>query len=158
MDEGSTPSSSTKKKSAFIQVLFLYCSMPPSKKFNTIFHRFLHLIIYFIKPKQLLITGILVLTGLTESMSQAGPEFTPETPSFKHYQIHLQQPAYLIEYLRYEKSGEPVKGFLSPDGLKIFLEDYVKGERVSYRVLHQETEAEESTRSPCYIDPVIPPL
>lgn len=78
--------------------------------------------------------------------------FVPD--QFRQYQFQLAEPVQSIEKLRYEKSDEPIKGLLSPDGKRVIMENYKKGQRVKLDVIYSNGRKEEISKSPCYIDPV----
>ncbi|MBL7924415.1 MAG: hypothetical protein JNL88_09460 [Bacteroidia bacterium] len=78
--------------------------------------------------------------------------FVPD--QLRQYQFQLEEPAESIENLRYEKSGEPIKGQLSPDGKKVVMDNYKKGQRVKFGVVYSNGKTEELSKSPCFIDPV----
>lgn len=69
------------------------------------------------------------------------------------YQFHLEKPAKSIEGLQYEKTGEPIKGNLSPDGSRVIMDNYKKGSRVKFKANYGDGTSEEVIKSPCYIDP-----
>ncbi|MEP7264206.1 MAG: hypothetical protein ABI772_06905 [Bacteroidota bacterium] len=72
----------------------------------------------------------------------------------KQYQFNLDKPALQIDDLKYEQSGDPIKGGLTRDGGRVIMDNYKKGQRVKARVTYADGTSEEITRSPCYIDPV----
>jgi hypothetical protein len=78
--------------------------------------------------------------------------FMPE--QFRQYQFQLDEPVKSIDELRYEQSGEKIKGSLSPDGLKVIMENYKKGQRVKLKVVHADGKVEEVSKSPCFIHAV----
>ena len=78
--------------------------------------------------------------------------FVPST--VKQYQFQLEKPAMQIENLRYDESGEPIRGRLSTDGTRIIMDNYKKGMRVKYEVIYADGTREELKKSSCYIDPV----
>lgn len=73
----------------------------------------------------------------------------------KQYQFHLDKPVKSIEELRYEKTGEPIKGNLSPDGTRVVMDNYHKGSRVKMKVTYVDGTTEEIIKSSCFIDPVL---
>lgn len=79
--------------------------------------------------------------------------FVPD--QLRQYQFQLEEPVEKIENLRYEKSGEPIKGTLSPDGKRVVMDNYKKGQRVKMNVTYSDGRREEVAKSPCFIDPVI---
>ena len=72
----------------------------------------------------------------------------------KQYQLHLDKPVKSIEWLKYENSGEPIKGNLAPDKIRVILDNYKKGSRVKLKVTYEDGTVEEVVRSSCFIDPV----
>ncbi|MFN0187771.1 MAG: hypothetical protein ACKVQV_03640 [Bacteroidia bacterium] len=78
--------------------------------------------------------------------------FMPE--QFRQYQFQLDEPVKSIDELRYEQSGEKIKGSLSPDGLRVVMENYKKGQRVKLKVEHADGKVEEVSKSPCFIHAV----
>ena len=78
--------------------------------------------------------------------------FLPD--QLRQYQFQLEEPVEKIENLRYEKSGEPIKGTLSPDGKRVVMDHYKKGQRVKLNVQYPDGRVEEVSKSPCFIDPV----
>ncbi|MBK7683589.1 MAG: hypothetical protein IPJ26_14475 [Bacteroidetes bacterium] len=78
--------------------------------------------------------------------------FMPD--QFRQYQFQLDEPVKSIDELRYEQSGEKIKGTLSPDGLRVVMENYKKGQRVKLKVEHADGKVEEVSKSPCFIHSV----
>ncbi|CAN5609140.1 hypothetical protein BH11BAC2_BH11BAC2_19610 [soil metagenome] len=78
--------------------------------------------------------------------------FTPD--AFRQYQFQLEKPAHSIDSLRYDKTGEPIKGILSPDGSRVIMDNYKKGSRVRLKANYTNGISEEVIKSPCFIDPV----
>ena len=78
--------------------------------------------------------------------------FVPD--QLRQFQFQLEQEVEKIEDLRYDKSGEPIKGTLSPDRKRVVMDNYKKGQRVKFTVTYPDGRTEELTKSPCYIDPV----
>ncbi len=72
----------------------------------------------------------------------------------KQYQFHFDKPVRSIEGLQYEKTGEPIKGNLSPDGIRVVMDNYHKGSRIKAKVTYEDGTTEDITRSPCVIDPL----
>ena len=72
----------------------------------------------------------------------------------KQYQFHLDKPAKSIDELRYEKTDEPIKGNLSPDGTRVVMDNYKKGSRVKLKATYEDGTTEEVIKSPCFIDPM----
>ncbi len=72
----------------------------------------------------------------------------------KQYQFNLEKPAKSIDDLQYEKTGEPIKGNLSPDKKRVVMDNYLKGSRVKAKVTYEDGTTEEISRSPCVIDPL----
>ena len=104
--------------------------------------------------KRLLVL-LLIFTGLQGLNAQSLKSDSMFVPGgVKQYQFNLDKPAESIEELQYEKSGEPIKGNLSPDGSSVVIDNYKKGLRVKLKVLYADGSSEDVTRSPCFIDPV----
>lgn len=78
--------------------------------------------------------------------------FMPD--QFRQYQFQLDEPVKSIDELRYEQSGEKIKGTLSPDGLRVIMENYKKGQRVKLNVEHADGRIEAVSKSPCFIHAV----
>lgn len=72
----------------------------------------------------------------------------------RQYQFHLEEPVERIENLRYDQSGEPIKGTLSPDGKRVVLDHYKKGQRIRFNAVFPDGRTEELGKSPCFIDPI----
>ena len=72
----------------------------------------------------------------------------------RQYQFHLEEPLERIENLRYDQSGEPLKGTLSPDGKRVVLDNYKKGQRIRFNAVFPDGRTEEVGKSPCFIDPI----
>lgn len=78
--------------------------------------------------------------------------FMPD--QFRQYQFQLEEPVESIENLHYEQSGEKIKGTLSPDGMRVVMENYKKGQRVKVKVAYANGKVEEVSKSPCFIHAV----
>ena len=74
--------------------------------------------------------------------------------ALKQYQFNLEKPAVDIQNLRYEESGEPIRGKLSTDGKRVLMDNYKKGQRVKFEAIYSDGTKEEVKKSSCYIDPV----
>ena len=72
----------------------------------------------------------------------------------KQYQFHLDKPVKSVDDLQYEKTGEPIKGNLAPDKIRVVMDNYHKGSRIKAKVTYEDGTTEEITRSPCVIDPL----
>jgi hypothetical protein len=72
----------------------------------------------------------------------------------KQYQFNLDKPAIQVDDIRYEQSGDPIKGGLTRDGGRVIMDNYKKGQRVKAKVTYADGTTEEISRSPCFIDPV----
>ena len=72
----------------------------------------------------------------------------------RQYQFQLDKPVKSIEHLQYEKSGEPIKGYLSPDGSRIIMDNYKKGQKVKVDLIHLDGKIETFLKSSCFIDPI----
>lgn len=93
------------------------------------------------------------INDATQAQSLKGDTiFMPE--QFRQYQFQLDEPVRSIDELRYEQSGEKIKGSLSPDGLRVVMENYKKGQRVKLKVEHADGKVEEVSKSPCFIHAV----
>lgn len=68
------------------------------------------------------------------------------------YEIKLKEPVKCIQQIEYEKSGEPIKGYLDDEKTKIYLEDYKVNNRVKLKVIYENGKEEEILRSPCSIE------
>lgn len=104
--------------------------------------------------KILLLTGFLIVASININAQSLKQDtlFLPD--QLRQYQFQLAEPAQSIENLRYDQSGEPVKGNLSPDGKRVIMDNYKKGQRVRVTLIYADGRSEEMTKSPCYIDPV----
>ncbi|MFI5218629.1 MAG: hypothetical protein ACHQNT_03995 [Bacteroidia bacterium] len=89
-------------------------------------------------------------------VSKPEPKF--EEPKFEEHQFYLTEPAIKIMEIQYDKDCTPVKGKLSDDGKTIFIKDYSEHSRVYLKFLKADGKVEEITKSPCFIDPVVPVL
>lgn len=98
-----------------------------------------------------LFIGALNYTANGQSLKQ-DTLFMPE--QFRQFQFQLDEPVKSIDELRYEQSGEKIKGTLSPDGLRVVMENYKKGQRVKLKVEHADGKVEEVSKSPCFIHAV----
>jgi len=103
---------------------------------------------------------ILILSmscAISESALAQNPKqdtlFLPD--QFRQYQFQLDEAVKSIDELRYERSGESIKGTLSPDGQRVVMENYKKGQRVKLKVEHADGRVEEVNKSPCFIHPMI---
>jgi hypothetical protein len=74
--------------------------------------------------------------------------------AIKQFQFNLDKPAVKVEELKYEQSGDPIKGGLTRDGVRVIMDNYKKGMRVKALVTYTDGSSEVITRTPCYIDPV----
>lgn len=92
------------------------------------------------------------VAGLQAQAIERKDDFIPD--GIRQYQLNLPKEGSEIQELRYEPSGEPAKGTLSPDGNRVILENYRKGSKVKMTVVYKDGTSEELVRSPCYIDPV----
>jgi hypothetical protein len=79
--------------------------------------------------------------------------FMPD--GMRNFQFNLEKPAKRISDLQYDKLSTPLKGVLSPDGKKVILEQYQKGNRIKLNVEFEDGTSKEVTQSPCFIDPVV---
>jgi hypothetical protein len=96
---------------------------------------------------------MLLLCNMTSAQSlKSDSLFIPG--SVKQFQFNLDKPAVRVEGLKYEQSGDPIKGGLTRDGVRVIMDNYKKGQRVKATVTYADGTSEEITRSPCFIDPV----
>jgi len=102
------------------------------------------------------LAGLLLVTASIETtQAQSLKQDTMFVPDqLRQYQFQLEQEVDKIEDLRYEKSGEPIKGTLSPDKKRVVMDNYKKGQRIKFSVTYPDGRSEELTKSPCFIDPV----
>jgi len=97
----------------------------------------------------------------SQSFSQSPPPQQQQKfaePKFEQYQFYLTEPAIKILEIQYEKDCTPVNGKLSEDGKTVFIKDYTEHSKVYVKVLKPDGKIEEISKSPCFIDPVIPAL
>ncbi len=73
----------------------------------------------------------------------------------KQYQIYLDKPAKSFQNLKH-KDGTLLKGELSEDGKRLIINNYEKRAGITVDVKYQDGGSESISRSPCYIDPVLP--
>lgn len=99
-----------------------------------------------------LIISSFFIVKLNAQSLKADSMFVPG--GVKQYQFHLDKPVRSIDDLQYEKTGEPIKGNLSPDKIRVVMDNYHKGSRIKARVTYEDGTTEEITRSPCIIDPL----
>jgi len=57
---------------------------------------------------------------------------------------------------RQHKDGTPLKGELTEDRKRLIINNYEKRAGVTVDVMYQDGGRENISRSPCYIDPVLP--
>ena len=107
--------------------------------------------------KILTVLAIFALLMLQNTVyAQSNKMTDEEIQEFKQHQLYLDKPAIEIEDIHYEKDDTPIKGELSEDGAKVIMDDYNKRGRVNFTVRYADGTTEEISRSPCYIDPVMP--
>ena len=104
------------------------------------------------KSISLLIISSLLYISVNAQNKKSDLNLIPE--GMRSYQFQLEKEARSISNIHYEKTGEPIKGKLSPDGKRIIMEHYVKGNRVVYHVVYADGTEADATKSTCYIDPV----
>ncbi len=99
---------------------------------------------------------IILLFILSNSLSaQSLKKDTLFIPAgLRQYQFQLEKPVKAIEHLQYEKSGEPIKGYLSPDGSRIIMDNYKKGQRVKVDLIQLDGIVVPLIKSSCFIDPI----
>lgn len=99
--------------------------------------------------------SMFILLASADSEAQTLRQDTLFVPgTVRQYQFHLEEPLERIENLRYDQSGEPLKGTLSPDGKRVVLDNYRKGQRVRFNAVFPDGRTEELGKSPCFIDPI----
>lgn len=104
--------------------------------------------------KSFLIVIFMLMAGIAKTQSLKNDSiFVPD--ALRQYQFQLEEPVEKIDNLRYDKTGEPLKGTLSPDGKRVLMDNYKKGQRVKFDVVYPDGRVEELSKSPCYIDPVV---
>lgn len=99
-----------------------------------------------------LLLGMATLENVQAQSLRQDTLFVPD--QLRQYQFQLEQEVDKIDDLRYDKTGEPIKGTLSPDKKRVVMDNYKKGQRVKFTVTYPDGRSEELTKSPCYIDPV----
>lgn len=87
--------------------------------------------------------------------TKATPSSSPTTPDIKQlHQIYLDRPANKLHQIEYH-DGTPLRGRLSPDRMRIYIENYEKRGRIVAKLTYKGSKApEELKRSSCFIDPV----
>jgi hypothetical protein len=105
--------------------------------------------------RKVILMGLLVfLSGYLNAQSfKKDTLFLPE--GMRQFQFQLDDPVKAIDHLRYDQSGESIKGTLSPDGSRVVMENYKKGQRVKLQITHFDGKTEEIMKTPCRIDPVL---
>lgn len=73
-------------------------------------------------------------------------------PAGTIYQIKLTDSVKCIQLIEYEKTGEPVKGYLDDNKTLIYLEDYKVNNKVRLKVIFENGREQEIMRSPCSIE------
>ena len=73
-------------------------------------------------------------------------------PAGNIYQIKLTDSVKCIQLIEYEKTGEPVKGYLDDNKTLIYLEDYKVNNKVRLKVIFENGREQEIMRSPCSIE------
>ena len=99
-----------------------------------------------------LLLGMATLENVQAQSLKQDSLFVPD--QLRQFQFQLEEEVEKIEDLRYDKTGEPIKGTLSPDKKRVVMDNYKKGQRVKFSVTYPDGRSEELTKSPCYIDPV----
>lgn len=110
----------------------------------------------------ILLSGLLGFSSLVyaqgESPAPAQPDAAPlsypNTPQL--YQLYLESPAQKVLKLEYIEGNEPIDFELDREGKTVYLRSYYKRGSVRLSVEDPSGKVIELTRSPCYIDPVIP--
>lgn len=100
----------------------------------------------------LLITSSMVLVAQN---NQTTPPAQQEeaTPAPENKQLYLEKVAHTIKSVKYKESGEPLKGELSKDGMRVFIRNYTHRARVVVELGYADGTEESIERSPCFIDP-----
>ena len=101
------------------------------------------------KIKLLFVVSLLVFSSVNVF---AQSDSLPQQKQNDIYQIKLKDPVKCIQQIEYEKTGEPIKGYLDDDKTKIYLEDYKVNNRVKLKVIYENGREEEILRSPCSIE------
>ena len=86
------------------------------------------------------------------------PEEKYTEPKFELHQFYLTEPAIKILEIQYDKDCIPVNGRLSEDGKTVLIKDYAEHSRIYVKILKADGKVEEISKSPCFIDPVVPAL
>lgn len=97
---------------------------------------------------------IFLLTAGSVAAQSLGEDAGFLPGNLRQYQFQLEKPVERIEQLRYERSGEPIRGTLSPDGTRVLMDHYQKGQRVKFTAVYADGTSEELSKSSCFIDPV----
>lgn len=103
------------------------------------------------------LVSFLACTGFFRARGQV-PVQEPAKPAFEHHQFYLSEPGIEILDIRYNRDCSPVDGRLAPEGDRVLLKSYREGGSVYLKYLRADGTVAEITRSPCYIDPVVPAL
>jgi len=99
-------------------------------------------------------TVVLLLNGIPVMAQSLKTDSIFVPGKLRQYQFQLDESVESIDQLRYDQSGEPINGKLSPDGRRVVMDNYKKGQRVKLTVTYADGRSEEVTKSSCYIDPV----
>ncbi|HKR03377.1 MAG TPA: hypothetical protein VJY62_01975 [Bacteroidia bacterium] len=108
--------------------------------------------------KKVILLSIVFLLTISKVYSQNSDlkkDEKPEEPKYELHQFYLKDPAIKILDIQYDNDCTPVKGKLSEDGKTVFIKDYTEHSRIYLKFLKADGKAEEITKSPCFIDPVV---
>ncbi|MFK7908778.1 MAG: hypothetical protein AB8B69_26855 [Chitinophagales bacterium] len=97
-------------------------------------------------------------TPVNEPANSEKPAKEQHIDSEEWHQIHFDKPIKKIEEIFYDKEKTPIEGEISRDRKSIILKNYSKRGRVKIRLVYEEAGdvIETISKSPCFIDPVIP--
>ncbi len=118
-----------------------------------------HIALYpaWVAAVRIVTVSCLACTGLCRAQGQV-PVPEPAMPAFEHHQFYLSEPGIEILDIRYNRDCSPADGRLTPEGDRVLLKSYREGSSVYLKYLRADGTIAEITRSPCYIDPVVPAL
>ncbi len=121
---------------------------------------------YFPTMKNLLfLFSLITFTSIIYAQNSTIEPSNPEKPakelhidSEEWHQIHFDKPIKKIEEIFYDKAKTPIEGEISRDRKSIILKNYSKRGRVKIRLVYEDAGdvVETISKSPCFIDPVIP--
>ena len=96
-----------------------------------------------------------VLSAQNTDLKKEDPK---NDPVYEYHQFYLKEPAVKILDLEYDNDCTPAHGRLSEDGKTVLIKSYTEHSRIYLKFLKADGKVEELTKSPCYIDPVVPSL